>query len=91
MGPAESTCGKPATHHVFWDEEGDNAYACAEHHAEIRKRWDLLPDPRPLTMLWDAWGAMVPGRECVRHDDDELPVTEERELAGVGSEQAYVR
>lgn len=84
-GPAENTCGKLATHHVFWDEEGDSTYACATHTAEIRRLWDYH-QIHALSPFCGMPGALwFPAENTCRYDDDGLPVAEERETREVVS------
>lgn len=79
-GPdANNTCGKPASVHVFWDFDGDNAFACEEHAEEIRERWQ----PYQIHKLSPCCG--MPGalwfrseRTC-RYEEGGLPVAERRE------------
>jgi hypothetical protein len=79
FGPAESTCGKPATHHVFWDyEPGDNAYACKEHVEEIKRRWTYF-QIHPLADCGMPGALWFPEERTCRYDEEGLPVAERHE------------
>lgn len=51
-------CGKPATAHLFWDEDGENGVACDEHGIEARATWRIYDEHAVggvCTMPMSSW------------------------------------
>lgn len=54
----DHNCGKPATWHFMWTEDGENGLCCDEHHDEALRVWshhDKHPMTAVCTMPDSSW------------------------------------
>lgn len=46
----DTNCGRPATWHFMWTQDGDNGLCCDEHHDEALRTW-THHDRHPITAV----------------------------------------
>lgn len=65
-----SRCPNEATHHVMWNEDGDNGLVCEEHRLEAVAQW------KPMAVHPYEMACSMPGALFV-HDENRCVIDEE--------------